>query len=277
MRTALSLALIPCLVMTLLAGRETPPADASAVLAAAREALGGEARLAAVKSFVATGRTRQVRGNSLVPIEFEVSCELPDKYVRKDEVPAQESAPTTSGFNGDRLVQVPGPEAAPPKPGGPGAAAGPTTGPAAAAPDPRTERVAALKQDFVRLTLGMFATSFPSYPLTFALVGRAEAPQGKADIVEVRGPGTFLLKLFINSDTHLPIMASWTVPAPKGAAPGTLVEHRLYYADYREVGNGLRFPFRLRRSVAGETTEETNFDGFQVNRRIDVRRFEPVK
>ena len=36
--------------------------DAGQVLAAARAALGGEEKLASVKTFVATGRTRQIRG-----------------------------------------------------------------------------------------------------------------------------------------------------------------------------------------------------------------------
>ena len=72
--------LVPCVVLGLLAGvgdlagrrlaAQGAKGDASAVLAAAREALGGEKNLAAVKAFVATGRTRQVRGNNLVPIEF---------------------------------------------------------------------------------------------------------------------------------------------------------------------------------------------------------------
>lgn len=51
---------------------EAQPKDAATVLAAARQALGGEKKLAAVKSFTATGRTRQVRGDNLVPIEFEI-------------------------------------------------------------------------------------------------------------------------------------------------------------------------------------------------------------
>src|SRR5262245_47630385 len=74
---------------------QTP--DAAQVLAAAREALGGEKKLSAVKTFVATGRTRQIRGNNLVPIEFEIDCELPDRFVRKDEIPAQDTDPTTVG------------------------------------------------------------------------------------------------------------------------------------------------------------------------------------
>ena len=45
-----------------------------------------------------------MRGDNLVPIEFEIFVELPDKYLRKDEIPAQESGPTASGFNGDELA-----------------------------------------------------------------------------------------------------------------------------------------------------------------------------
>jgi hypothetical protein len=37
-----------------------------------------------------------------VPIEFEISIELPDRYLRKNEIPAQESGPSTEGFNGRR-------------------------------------------------------------------------------------------------------------------------------------------------------------------------------
>ena len=88
---------------------QAPVRDAATVLAEAREALGGEKRLSAVKNFVVTGRTRQVRGDNLVPIEFEIAVELPDKYVRKDEIPAQESGPTSTGFNGDELIQLPVP------------------------------------------------------------------------------------------------------------------------------------------------------------------------
>src|SRR5216684_6016031 len=80
--------------------------DATQVMASAREALGGEKKLSAVRTFTATGRTRQVRGNNLVPIEFEINCELPDKFVRKDEIPAQDTDPTTRGFSGDTLIQL---------------------------------------------------------------------------------------------------------------------------------------------------------------------------
>ena len=188
--------------------------------------------------------------------------------------------------------------------------------------DPRRARLATLKQEFARLALGLFAAS-PAYPLTFSYAAIAEAPQGRADVLDVKGDGNFTLRYFVNSETHLPIMVTWTTPPtnvivtvpgqppPKTVAPGavviagppappanaakdaldsyakevlavrtkaqaTPVEHRLYFADYREV-DGLRLPFRLRRAIGTETTEETTFDRFRINGRIDPRKFEPVK
>lgn len=312
-------------------------AKAEAVLADARKALGGD-KLAAIKTLVASGRTRRVRGNNLVPIEFEIAIELPDKYVRVDEFPAEDTDPTSSGFNGDALIQNPAPSMMPP--GGRGAmpmppphgapAAGAPHGappPGAAGrgapPDPRRARVTAIKQDFARLALGLFAKSFPAYPLTFAYAAIAEAPQGQADVLDVKGEGTFALRYFINSQTRLPIMVTWTTPPtnvivttpgqppPATVAPGavvvtgppappanapkeemdkyakavlavrakaqaTPVEHRLYFADYREV-DGVRLPFRLRRAIGTETTEETTFDRFRINPKIDSRKFEVAK
>src|SRR5471032_1871405 len=288
MRTFGHFILIACLAASALAGAQSPAPDASAgVLAAAREALGGDRKLIAVKTIVATGRTRQVRGDNLVPIEFEIAIELPDKYVRKDEIPAQESDPTTSGFNGDELLQFPVPSPPPARAGGPPP---PTADQQAAA---RRARLGSVKQDFARLALGMFAASFSGYPLTCSYVGKAEAPQGKADVLDVKGPagpGAFAARLFVNADTHLPIMITSQAPAPpmrpssrgnmppasagQGAArgdappPGAPPESRLYFADYRDVG-GLQLPFRLRRALGPDTVEETTFDSFKINAKID--------
>src|SRR5581483_9559969 len=124
--------------------------DAGPILAATREALGGEKNLAAIRTFVATGRTRQLRGDNLIPIEFEIACELPDKYVRKDEFPAQDTDVTVSGFRGDELILGPQPPAGRGR-GGP----------------PPAQRLATIKQEFARLMLGILAAPLPNYPLTF--------------------------------------------------------------------------------------------------------------
>jgi hypothetical protein len=296
MRTFRHAIVISCLGVSCLAGGQTPAPDAAAaVVAAAREALGGEKKQTAVKTVVATGRTRQVRGDNLVPIEFEIAIELPDRYIRKDEIPAQESGPTASGFNGETLLQFPAPAPPPARAGGPPP---PTADQMAAA---GRMRLAAIRQDFARLLLGMFAGSSSAYPLTFTYVGKAEAPQGKADVLDVKGPpgpGAFAARLFVNADTHLPIMLTWTAPAPPmrgGPPPSPPVdpaasasrgregapaasqpsppESRLYFAEYREV-SGLQLPFRLRRALGIDTVEETTFDGFKINAKIDPKKFE---
>jgi hypothetical protein len=234
----------------------TPSQDGQTVMTAAHEALGGDKRIAAIKTIVATGRTRQVQGDNLVPIEFEIDIELPDKYVRTDEIPARESGPTRRGFNGSAVIQPPA---------APGRAGGPAVDPAVS-----------LHQDFARLTLGMFATSFSTYPLTFTYAGAAEAPEGKADVIDVKGPDNFAARLFINNQTHIPLMLSWTAPSgpARGTpAPAAPAETRLYFADYRDV-DGLKLPFRIRRANGATTVEETTFDRFRINAKIDPKKFE---
>jgi hypothetical protein len=188
--------------------------------------------------------------------------------------------------------------------------------------DPRRARLTTVRQDFARLALGLFANA-AAYPLTYAFAAVAEAPQGRADVLDVKGEGGLTMRYFINAETRLPIMVTWTTPpanvivtvpgqpppatvapgavvvagppAPPSGAPkeemdkyskevlairakaqATPVENRLYFADYRDV-EGLKLPFRLRRAIGTETTEETTFDRYRLNIKIDQKKFEPVK
>lgn len=286
-------ALVVCLVAGVTAAEQSP--DATSVLIRAREALGGEKKLSSIKTIVAQGQTRQIRGESLVPIVFEINIELPGKYSRRDETPAVESGYTTSGFSGDDLIQLPvsAIPVMPPmaqRPGGP-----PPPTPvqiAAQLAAQRKARVSTLKQDYARLILGLFAASTDAFPLTFQRTGIAESPQGKADVIAVSGPNNFKANLLVNVDTHLPVMVSWAPATPSrpgaarpggagaaippSAAPAAPAEIRLYFADYRDEG-GVMWPHRIRRAVGADTTEETTFDRFKLNAKIDPKKFEVVK
>jgi hypothetical protein len=246
---------------------QAPSADATQVLAAARTALGGETAIGAIKTFVATGRARQIRGNNLVPIEFEITCELPDKFVRRDEFPAQDTDITVTGFVGDTLLQFPAP--------GVGRGVGPGAPPA-------VSRLSQVKQDFARLMLGAFAASYPTYPLTFTYAAIGEAPEGKADILDVAGPDQFSAQFVVQRETSLPVMLIWRPPAapgrggpPTASAPAP-VEQRLYYGDFRSVGT-VKWPFRIRRAVGPDTVEETTFDRVRFNVKVDPKEFEVPK
>src|SRR5688572_8894960 len=177
------------------------PTDAAPILTKAREALGGEKKLASIKTIVASGQTRQIRGENLIPIVFELNIELPAKYSRRDETPAVESGYTTSGFSSDDLIQLPAPTAPtmPPMAARPGGPPPPTPEQIAAQQAAqRKNRVATLKQDYARLMLGFFAASTDVFPVTFQRFGIAESPQGKADVITVCVPNNFTYILLIN-------------------------------------------------------------------------------
>jgi hypothetical protein len=191
--------------------------DVDKMLSEARTALGGEKRLAALKTFTATGQSTRVAGDRSFPAaDVEITFELPDRFVRTEPMGPGGGIIRTSGFNGDALI-----EAMDTPPGmagrvvfriGPGGTPGvePT-------PEQREEQNRRLllnaRQEFARLALGMLLSS-PVYPLEFSYVGQAESPDGTADVIEVKGEGEFAARLFIDSATRFPLMLSWMAREP---------------------------------------------------------------
>jgi hypothetical protein len=294
--------------------------DADQILAGARTALGGD-KLAAVKWVTGVGRT--VRANpdgTSAENEFELALELPDKYLMRSVVAAMGnmSVYRMTGFNGGQVIDE---IDRPPnlsggmiviRMAGPGGAVDPEkmTAEQKAAFD--QQRLLANKKDYAKLALGMFAMSPAAYPLALADGGQAESPDGKADVIDVTGEGGFAAKLFIDAQTHLPLMLSRMDKEPlvmrmgpgggghAEAAPSMskedrekamadldarrkeaeaklrIVEFRIYYADYRNVG-GVQWPHRIQRSIDGKPTEELIFDTIKVNPKIDAKKFQVAK
>ncbi|HOC18449.1 MAG TPA: hypothetical protein PKK95_09285 [Vicinamibacterales bacterium] len=195
--------------------------DAAEVLADARQALGGT-QLESLKSLSGKGRTlRSTPRGDTVETEFEVAFELPDKYrLRTALMPmGNMTIYREIGFNAGRLIEQ---VDRPPNlsggmvhirvagPGGP-------VDPEKMTPEQKAEferqRVLANKKEYARLALGLFAAS-PGFPLEFAYAGEAEAPDGKADVIDVKGPGDFAARLFVDQATHLPLMLSWMDKEP---------------------------------------------------------------
>jgi len=210
--------------------------DMDKILAAARQALGGEKKLDAVKSLAIEGRAMRIRPDGTsTESDFEVAIELPDRFMRREVVVnmGNMSIYRNSGFNGDGVINE---IDSPPQLAGGGGnvvmfrTAGPggatfTSGPGGAGmagmpPTPeqqeaaRRAMLASSKQDFARMALGMFAKAPAAYPLTMTFAGQAESPDGKADVIEVKGDGDFTARLFIDAATHLPLMLSWMAKEP---------------------------------------------------------------
>jgi hypothetical protein len=194
--------------------------DVDKIVASARAALGGDKKLTSLKTFAATGQAvRVVNGASSAPGDTEVAFELPDKFMKKEQLATMGNVviTRTSGFNGEAPINVI--DQPPAMAGsiqirfGPGTAPGETPTPEQQE-EQRQKQLLAGRQDFARLTLGMLLTSLSTYPLQFTYAGQAESPDGKADVVEVQGEGGFAARLFIDAATHLPLMVSWMAKEP---------------------------------------------------------------
>src|SRR6476660_9968859 len=98
-------AVVMCAGAILFAG-QTP--DVNKILADARDALGGDKKIAAVKTFTASGRSTRVTNNGATPNDFEMAMELPDKFVKKDTLAMINGSAIarTSGFNGNNVIEV---------------------------------------------------------------------------------------------------------------------------------------------------------------------------
>jgi hypothetical protein len=210
-------------------GHAQPQADAkaAAVIAEARKALGGEQNLAAVKAlslradyrrelsagagggattFVMVGAGGSATGGSQATGKIEIDVELPDKYLKSDVGSSGLTMTRTDGFEGARpfLEVVPG------MPGMRIQVDNPAGDPARA--------TSALKRgqgDLARLMLGLVAGTQPGFAVTFAYGGQAESPDGKADIIDVSGPEGFKVRLFIDVESHLPLMVSYMDAEPR--------------------------------------------------------------
>jgi hypothetical protein len=209
--------------------------DAMKLLADVRAALGGEEKLAAVKSVAVEGRLTKSSGGQSSVNDFEMAIELPDKFVKKEVIGVigASTLTRTTGFNGDGLIEL---IDTPPAMGGGMvvtrmAGSGAPSGTKATPEQVEVQRKALLamnKREFARLSLGMFANHPAAFPLEFSYAGEAEAPDGKAYMIDVKGVDGFTARLFVDTRTRLPLMVSWmdkeplrmTSPGGAGASAG---------------------------------------------------------
>jgi len=206
------------------------------VLTQIRAALGGEAKLAAVRSISVEGQTlKSTPDGTSSASDFELAFELPDVKYMKKEVLANlggMNISRRSGFNGAELIEE---VDTPPSMGGGGmrimrmSPGGPMPG-GTATPEQIAAQKAQLmlgnKREFARIVLGMLGSTTSAYPVEFVYAGQAEAPDGKADVLELKSADGFSAKLFVDGKTHLPLMLMWTdkeplrmTASPSGAQP----------------------------------------------------------
>jgi hypothetical protein len=265
--------------------RASGDARATELLAQARAALGGESKFAKIQGLSAAGTFQRQAGDRRLQGELTLDVQLPDKMVRTDSMNPIGDATIVliQGINGDQLLRNTRTIN-----GGPNMMIrmAPPGGPDAEAQALRNQRA-----ELARLALAMLLTSPPSMPLEYAYAGEAESDEGKADVIDAKGPGSFAVKLFLDRKSHRPLMLQYHGAAARlvmqtqqlqrgavrGAQPGSeqrppqlpsdapqIVEITMFLDDYRPV-DGIQLPHHITRSFDGKPNEEWTFKSIKLN------------
>lgn len=190
------------------------------IVSAARKALGGEDKVAGLQGLTAEGPFRRSMGGRDLEGTLTVTIARPDKMKRMEEMQmggmvggptiertsvlagttAWDDTQNRGGMGGGMQIMIRGPGEG----GGPGGAA-------AATPEQLNEiRVRRMRVQLQRISAALFADAGSQW----VDAGIAESPDGKADILETKEETGRTLRLFIDQETHLPLMVQYQDPKP---------------------------------------------------------------
>lgn len=271
------------------------------VLTQVRVALGGEQKLAAVKALSAEGSFRRTMGSRSVEGSITVLVVRPDKLRRSEE--SSVFGATTehiSTFDGAKAwdetvnaARIGGGGGGGDHDHGAAGFAGAFAGPdhnhadgfqgrgsveSAGASGGLTEeqmnaaRIRRMKMELQRWTVVFLADS--NQPFTDA--GRAESPDGPADVLETKDEAGRAVRYFIDPASHTPLMVEYqevraqAMPA-QGAPKTTAVTIRL--SDYKKV-DGVMLPHKIDTSLNGQASESWTIEKIKLNPSVKANVFQ---
>ena len=140
-------------------------------------------------------------------------------------------------------------------------------------------RIRRMKMDLQRWALTFFADT--DRPFTSA--GRAESPDGSADVLETTDEAGRPVRYVIDPSTHLPLMVQYQqlrlvapiAPARLGTAPSPttkLVTVAMHLSGFKKVG-GVTVPHQIDISIDGRATEAWTIETVKINPKVKPSTF----
>jgi hypothetical protein len=270
----------------------------AALLAEARTALGGEERLRAITALDVRGDFKRIAGRTTIEGELQVRLQRPDRLRRDEDLSLPGGGPAvirTEVLNGDIVWEdmSGGGGFVMRRGGGDGGGAGQPDGdaPGRGAVDPGRLEAAQRRLRQAELARYLLAWLLMS-DAPAAWIATAEAPDGRADVIEFTPADGTPMRLFLDQATHLPLMVTWQGAAPQlavvargggrgggrggrgGAGPegppaamperGAQATLQMTLGDYKAV-NGVRLPHLITRGTNDMTFEEWTIDSYRIN------------
>jgi outer membrane lipoprotein-sorting protein len=275
-------------------------ARGASLLAEARKALGGEERLLAVKTLDVRGEFKRAAGQNTIEGDVQIRIERPDKFRRDEDTSLPGGGPaiirtevlngTTvwddntgrqggggfggggggrdggfgrgggGGGRGDNPRGDAGRGDVGRGDAGRGDAAQGRGGRAPLDPAQIEDALRRARQaDLTRLLLVFLVAT--DAPVTW--IGTAEAPDGKADVLELTPANQPAIRLFLDATSHVPLMITWQA-AGRGRGAAAQITQQMTLAEYKTV-NGIRFPHLITRGTSEQTVEEWTIGNYRVN------------
>jgi hypothetical protein len=277
------------LAMTLggIAARVEGDSKAEQLLAQARQALGGEKNLNKVQGLTCTGTYQRSLGDLQLAGDVTIDLQLPDKMLRTETMSpfGKMTVVVEQGINGDTLLRNQRTLDAPP-----GAVI--RMMPPLPNAEAEAQAVRNARAEMARTLLALLLASPASMPLEYAYGGEAQSDDGRADILDAKGTGSFAVRVFLDEKSHRPLMLQYRGVAPQvriqtqkiqgppdaarakseqaardaaAAQPAPpVVDMTIYVDDYKPV-DGVQLPHHISRSVDGKPTEEITFKTIKLN------------
>lgn len=276
---------------------------AQEIVSQARAALGADK----IKSLSLTGSYRQLLGEREMAGDLQLDFLAPDKYLKSTTMSPIQGVEITrmEALNGEKTwtdMQNSG--------GGGGNLvfrAGPAATGANAAELQKAQQLF-ITQEATRVLLGFILQAPATMQLEFRHEGEAEAEDGKADVLDIKGANGFAAQLFVDQKTHYPLMLSYKGRKPRVAirtqqvsgedakkmSPEELAkrtppelpkddiakaqqeplsEIQIRFMDFSAV-DGVTLPHRISRTIDGGINEEWEFTKFKINPAIKPDKFE---
>jgi hypothetical protein len=273
-------------------------ARGATLMAEARKALGGDEKFKAIKTLEVKGKTTRAQQQQNLNGDFEIQIEMPGKFRRKEALGLQDfNVDIIQLVNGDTATQNVEMGGGQQDIGGfsDGGGGGGNRGgrgrggrgndiarflTGGGSDDPE-QQAKVVKAGMARMITALLLA--PPDPI--AWIGVAESPDGRADVLQFKGPDGVDTKLLLDEKTHLPLMLQWngTVQSfnrgrggneqgrrggnnngNRGNATVQQASLQMHLSDYKSA-NGLKFPFLIQSGANEETTEELVVKNVRVN------------
>lgn len=244
------------------------------LLRQSREALGGEARLRAVQALSAWGNFRRKTGDLDLSGQVKLEFLFPDKFLKAEttNLPGNIGQVTSAMVLNGRQAWTDFRSSS---------SEVPLVRSAVLDPQREGELETRLRHEYLRYLIAWLITVPSSMQVEFTYAGEAQAPDGRAQVLDAKSSDGFKVRLFLDDKTHRLLMLSYRAPAPRqfnlgvgrtgniskgkdGPSASDDLDVQIRFSDYRSV-DGILLPYRFTKTVNGTVNEELSILKFRIN------------